>query len=408
MTIRPIRIAVAAFFISTFLVSSAFADENLADLKSIVNGNNLFALQLYTKLKAEKGNLFFSPYSISSALAMTYSGARGDTAKEMTNTLHFIPGAEKTNQAFAGINAKLDEIQKQGNFKLLIANSLWPQKDYHFLPGYLSVMDRYYGASIFPVDFMHASEETRTRINDWVEDRTQGKIRDVIQNPLPFGTSLVLVNAIYFKGNWEQQFDPKRTVKADFSLLSSAKTQVSMMRLGGRFGYHEFSGAKLLELPYAGKQLSMIFILPNEALQLSKLEDELTSANLQSWLSGIKEQFVEVNLPKFKVIRGTHDLIQPLTTLGMKKAFQAGAADFSGIDGTKHLSIGLLLHKAFVEINEEGTEAAASTAAAMTLTGVPRSFTFRADHPFLFVIRDNITGSILFIGRILDPNSRQT
>jgi serpin B len=339
---------------------------------------------------------------------MTYSGARGDTAEEMAKTLHFIPGAENTNPVFAGLNAKFDEIQKQGNVKLLIANSLWPQKDHHFLPEYLSLMNKYYGASVFPVDYLNASEEARTLINGWVEDKTQGKIRDIIQKPLPPDTSLVLVNAIYFKGNWVHQFDPKRTSNADFLLQSGAKTQVSMMRQGGSFGYHEIISAKLLEIPYMGKQLSMIIILPNETTQLSKLEDELTTANLQSWLSGINERFVDVDLPKFKVTWGTYDLIKPLQILGMRKAFKPGA-DFSGMDGTKNFIMGLLLHKAFVEVNEEGTEAAAAT--AVTIFGGSaraRSYTFKADHPFLFAIRDNTTGSILFIGRILNPNDTQT
>lgn len=404
---KLVRIAAAVIFAFSFLVSSAFADEHLANIKRIVNGNNLFALELYSKLKTEKGNIFFSPYSISSALAMTYSGARGETAKEMAKTLHLIPSAQKTNSASAGLNAKLNQVQKKGDVKLLIANSLWPQKDHRFLPEYLSLMNKYYGASVFPVDYLNASEKARTRINAWVEDRTQGKIRDVIKKPLPPATSLVLVNAIYFKGNWAHQFDPMRTTKADFLLLSGAKTQVSMMGQYERFGYHEIKNAKLLELPYVGRQLSMIVILPNEAAQLSELEDELTSANLQSWLSGIEEQFVSVYLPKFKVTWGAYDLISPLQTMGMRKAFGAGA-DFSGMDGRKDFKIGLLLHKALVEVNEEGTEAAAATVAGVMFTGRPRIHTFKADHPFLFVIRDNTTGSILFFGRILDPNAAGT
>jgi len=407
MTTKLIRTAVSLFFVFSFLASSAFADEQLATIKSIVNGNNHFALELYSKLKKENGNVFFSPYSISSALAMTYSGAKGDTAEEMAKTLHFIPGAEKTNTVFGELNARLDEVQKQGNVKLLVANSLWPQKDHRFLPEYLSSMNRYYGASVIPVDYLNASEEARKRINGWVEDKTQGKIRDIIQKTLPSNTALVLVNAIYFKGNWAHQFDPKRTATADFRLLSGAKTQVSMMRRSGRFGYHEIKNAKLLELPYVGEQLSMIFILPNEASQLSKLEDELTSANLESWLSGIEERFVNIDLPKFKVTWGAYDLIKSLKTMGMLKAF-GSEADFSGMDGTKEFIIGLLLHKAFVEVNEEGTEAAAATAAAMLMGGVPRIYTFKADHPFLFAIRDNTTGSILFFGRIIDPNATQT
>lgn len=404
MTTKPVRIAAAVIFAFSLLVSSAFAGAHPAGTTSIVNGNNLFALELYSRLKKEKGNLFFSPYSISSALAMTYSGARGKTAEEMAKTLHFIPRAEKTNSAFADLNAKLNEVQKEGKVTLLIANSLWPQTDHPFLPEYLSPMNRYYGASVYPVDYRNASEEARTRINGWVEDRTQGKIRNIIQEPLPPETSLVLVNAIYFKGNWAHKFDRFRTEKSEFSLLSGAKKQVPMMRQGGKFGYHETEDAKLLELPYVGEQLSMIIILPNEASQLSMLEDELTASNLQSWLSGLKEQFVDVYLPRFKVTWGAYDLIMPMQSLGMRKAF-GGGADFSGMDGTKGLRIERLLHKAFVEVNEEGTEAAAATVVGVKLGGSLRVRTFKADHPFLFVIRDNATGSILFLGRILDPGA---
>ena len=403
MTTKPVRIAAAVIFAFSLLVSSAFAGAHPASTTSIVNGNNLFALELYSKLKKEKGNLFFSPYSISSALAMTYSGARGNTAEEMAKTLHFKPRAEKTNAAFADLNAKLNEVQKQGNVKLLIANSIWPQTNHPFLPEYLSSMNRYYGASVYPVDYRNASEGARTRINGWVEDRTQGKIRNIIQKPLDPDTSLVLVNAIYFKGNWAHKFDRFRTEKAEFSLLSGAKKQVPMMRQGRKFGYHETEDAKLLELPYVGEQLSMIIILPNEASQLSMLEDELTASNLQSWLSGLKEQFVSAYLPRFKVTWGAHDLVTPLQSLGMRKAFERGA-DFSGMDGTKAFKIGRLLHKAFVEVNEEGTEAAAATATVM-MGGLLRERTFKADHPFLFVIRDNASGSILFLGRILDPDA---
>ena len=177
-----------------------------------------------------------------------------------------------------------------------------------------------------------------------------------------------------------------------------------MMRQGGKFGYHETEDAKLLELPYVGEQLSMIIILPNETSQLSMLEDELTASNLQSWLSGLREQFVDVNLPKFKITWGAYDLIRPLQALGVRKAF-GGGADFSGMDGTKNFRIGLLLHKAFVEVNEEGTEAAAATVAGVKLGGRLRVRTFKADRPFLFAIRDNATGSILFLGRILDPDA---
>ena len=402
MTTKPVQIAAAVIFAFSLLVSAAFAGAHPVSATSIVDGNNLFALELYSRLKKEKGDLFFSPYSISSALAMTYSGARGRTAEEMAKTLHFIPRAEKTNAGFSDLNAKLGEVHKKGNVKLLIANSLWPQKDHRFLPEYLSSMNSYYGASVYPVDYRNASGEARTRINSWVEERTQGKIRNIIQKPLDPETSLVLVNAIYFKGNWAHKFDRMKTANAEFSLLSGARKHVPMMRQRGKFGYYETEDAKLLELPYVGEQLSMIIILPNEASQLSSLENRLTASNLQSWLSGLKEQYVNVDLPKFRVTWGTYDLVTPLQSLGLRKAFGRGA-DFSGMDGTKNFRIERLLHKAFVEVNEEGTEAAAATVAVGLLGGRVRERNFKADHPFLFVIRDNATGSILFLGRMLDP-----
>jgi len=385
-----------------FSVSLTLAEEQPLDLMSIVKENTAFALDLYSMLKKEKGNLFFSPYSISSALAMTYGGARGDTAEEMAKTLHFTLGAEKTHPAFADLDTTFYEIQKKGSVQLHIANSLWPQKDYRFLPEYLTLTKRYYGVSITPVDYVKATEEARKIINTWVEDRTKEKIKDLIgKGDLDPVTVLLLVNAIYFKGNWASQFDLKRTTKSDFSLLSGGKTQVSMMYQKGTFGYREIEGAQVLELPYNGKQLSMILILPDEPTHLSKLEDELTLANLDSWLSRIPEEDVNVYLPKFKVTWGTFELNKPLQALGMRKAFGSGA-DFSGMDGTKILSISAVLHKAFVEVNEEGTEAAAATAVVMS-RGVPRIHTFRADHPFIFLIRDNTTGSILFLGRMVDP-----
>jgi len=380
-----------------------FAEEPRAGLKTAVAGNNAFALDLYSVLKKEKGNLFLSPYSISSALAMTYGGARGATAEEMAKALHFALGADKTHPAFAELNTVFDEIQKKGQVQLHIANSLWPQKDYRLLPEYLALTKRYYGVSITPVDYVKATEEARKIINTWVENRTKEKIKDLIgPGALDPVTVLVLVNAIYFKGNWASQFDPKRTTACDFSLLDDTKTQVSMMYQKGEFGYGEIEGAQLLELPYVGKELSMVLILPEKPEGLSKIEDQLTTDNLESWGSRLSEQDVNVYLPRFTITWGTFELNKPLQALGMRKAFGSDA-DFSGMDGTRSLFIGLVLHKAFVEVNEEGTEAAAATAVVMK-RGLSRTYTFKADHPFLFLIRDNVTESILFLGRVLDPS----
>ena len=404
MKIKLTKTAVGVLMTMLFAVSPTLAEKDSAVPNSIVSGNTAFALGLYSVLKKEKGNLFFSPYSISAALAMTYGGARGDTAKEMKNTLRFPPDEKRTHLAFAELNATFDEVQKKAKVQLHIANSLWPQKDHVFLPEYLTLMKQHYGSSITPVDYVKATEKARKTINTWVEDKTDEKIKDLIrQGDLDPQTVLVLVNAIYFKGNWASQFDPKRTKDADFTLLNGKKQQASMMYQKGKFRYKEIEGVQVLELPYVGKQLSMILILPGKPSGLPELEAQLSVENLASWLSSVREQEVGVYLPRFKITWGTFELNKPLKALGMRKAF-GSAADFSGMDGTKTLFIGLVLHKAFVEVNEEGTEAAAATAVGMKLNG---GLTFRADHPFVFLIRDNATGSILFLGKVLDPNKKK-
>jgi len=400
------RNAVGLLLSFLLAISPAFAKEQRPDLNLAVRGNNAFALDLYSILKKEKGNLFLSPYSISSALAMTYGGARGETAEEMAKALHFTLSTDRTHPAFSELDTAFDKIQEKGQVQLHIANSLWPQIDYHLLPEYLKLIKQYYGVSITPVDYVKAAEEARKLINTWVEDKTKDKIKDLIPpGDLDPVTVLVLVNAIYFKGNWASQFDPKRTTKSDFSLFGDAKTQVSMMYQTGKFGYGEIEGAQLLELPYVGRELSMVIVLPKKPAGLSDVENQFTTKNSDAWLSRISEQDVNVYLPKFKVTWGTFELNKPLQALGMLKAFSSGA-DFSGMDETRTLFIGLVLHKAFIEVNEEGTEAAAATAVVMKRSA-PRIHTFRADHPFLFLIRDNVTGSIVFLGRVIDPSKEK-
>lgn len=398
------RNAIGILLVLLLAVSFACAEEHRPDLQQLVTGNNTFALDLYSVLKKEQGNLFFSPYSISSALAMTYAGARGDTAGEMAQALHFTLGPEKIHPAFAELDRVFDKIQKKGRVQLHIANSLWPQKDYRLLPEYLRLIKRYYGVSITPVDYVKATEKARTLINSWVEKKTKDKIKDLIrQGDLDSMTVLILVNAIYFKGNWASQFDQKRTATAEFFLSGDEKTHVSMMYQKGKFAYGEIDGAQVLELPYVGKQLSMVIILPEKPEGLSEIEDHLTTENVEAWLARLSQKDVDVYVPTFKITWGAFELNKPLQTLGMRTAF--AGADFSGMDGTRSLFIGLVLHKAFVEVNEEGTEAAAATAVTMRKS-VPETRIFRADHPFVFFIRDNVTGSILFLGRVLDPSKK--
>ena len=377
------------------------------DLGPLVAGNTAFALDLYAQLRAEPGNLFFSPYSLSSALAMTYAGARGDTAAEMEKVLHFTGGQAGTHPAFQKLQARLAEIEEKGGVQLAVANSLWPQQKYSFLPEYLEEVKGWYGSAITPLDYPGDTDGARRTINRWVEEKTRNRITDLIApgslDPL---ARLVLVNAIYFKGNWQSQFDSARTEAAEFFVASDAKVPVSMMAQTHRFPYVEFNGGQIVQLPYAGGELSMLVVLPKEKDGLAAIEAQLTPGRLAQWQEGLSTREVHVLLPKFKLTWGAFQLNDPLKALGLAASFNPARADFSGMDGQLHwLYVGLVLHKAFVEVNEEGTEAAAATAVvmkarAMRLAAPPE---FRADHPFLFLIREEATGAILFLGRVANP-----
>lgn len=395
------RIGVAALLIFQLTVSFACAQEHASTDPPIVRGNTAFALELYFKLKERKGNLCFSPYSISSALALTYAGAKGDTAREMSRVLH-LPGANTTHTAFATLNSKFEGIQKDGKVQLTVANSLWPQKGYPFLPEFLTLMKRDYGVTVTPVDYVSEPYAARKTINNWVEARTNGKIINVLQRELSKGTLLTLINAIYFKGSWAKRFDPTLTAESDFWLRSGVKTRALLMHQYTKLPYAETDDVQILELPYQGQQLSMVIILPKAHKRLSGLENEFSPENLSNWLGLLQKTDVRVYLPKFKMSPDSYDLIKPMQVLGMRKAF-ASEADFSGMNGRRDISISNLLHKAFVEVNEEGTEAAAATVATFALTGRPRNVTFRADHPFLFAIRERSSGSLLFLGRVVEP-----
>lgn len=371
-----------------------------ADLRAVVQANTTFALDLYAELKGVEGNLFFSPYSISTALAMTHAGARGNTAREMAETLHFTVSPEQLHRGFASLQTELASIQEQGYIQLRVANSLWPQIEHAFLESYLSLVKETYGALVAPVDFGYP-EAASEKINTWVEGETAAKIRDLVPPSLlgPL-TVLVLVNAIYFKGDWACQFDPDYTRDAPFWRTSSESVEVPMMEQRSRFGYWEDESLQVLDLPYTGDSLSMTVLLPRRPDGLAELEGALTAENLDRWTDKLREREVLVHLPRLKMSRGFR-LEGVLKSMGMTDAF--GAADFSGMDGTRSLAISTVIHKAYIDLNEEGTEAAAATA-VVALRGVaPPPPTFRADHPFLLMIRENATGSILFLGRVANP-----
>jgi len=384
-------------------VSYVFSADR-SDLQTVVGGNTAFALELYQELCGAEGNLFLSPYSISAALAMTYGGARGVTAQQMAETLHFSLDQKQLHPTFAQLRTHLRAVQKKGKVRLYIANSLWPHQGYPFLKEYLALTKRYYGATITPVDYRNACEAARAQINGWVEKETEEKIKELIQpgilTPL---TRLVLVNAIYFKGNWARQFEKSLTQNAPFYLTPEKTIPAPFMTQEHAFRYGEAEGLQVLELPYEGDGLSMLILLPKRADGLAEVEKALTPENLKQWTTNLREQKLEVFVPTFKTT-SEFRLEQTLMSMGMRDAFNQITANFSGMDGTTLLYIGAAIHKAVVEVNEEGTEAAAATGIVMRAKAIPAlPVTFRADHPFIFLIRHNETGSILFMGRVVDP-----
>ena len=374
------------------------------DVNSVVAANNQFALDLYSKYKSNDGNVFFSPYSISTALAMTYEGARGQTADEMQSVLHFPKDDQTRRNDFAAIYAQIN--RKDKNYTLSTANALWAQKDYYFLPDYLDITGKYYGGNVTNLDYVKETEKSRLTINSWVENQTNNKIKDLIpQGEIDASTRLVLTNAVYFKGTWVKQFDKNNTHEQDFRVSPGTTVKAQMMSLIGEdavFNYTETDQAQILELPYAGNELSMLILLP-KGDDINSLEESLSAENLAAWKNGMSEENVNVYLPKYK-FETKYSMTDTLKEMGMPTAF-SGEADFSGMTGKKDLFISDVIHQAYVEVNEEGTEAAAATAVIMANTAVSptNTKTFNADHPFVFLIQDKTTGAILFMGRVNNP-----
>ena len=397
-----ITLLISCLCLSSLSISAA---EKLPIPETIIAGNNAFAIELFQKLKGAEGNLFFSPYSISTALAMTYAGARANTEKQMSAAMHFDLDQKKFHDGFGEFQSNLNEYEKKGDVKLEVANSLWLQKDYVFLPAFLEETKKY-DAGLNYVNFISETEKARIAINLWVEKKTNEKIKDLIApGMLDAMTRLVLANAIYFKGKWAVPFDSSATKDLPFYGPSNNSVKVPMMCIRDHeFGFMENSDNQCLEMPYAGNDLSMFVILPKKRNGLNELEKTFNKINLIFWTKHIYKEKVLVFFPKFKILK-SFSLTRQLSSMGMYDAF-GGAADFSSMTGAKDLCISDVIHKAFVDVNEEGTEAAAATAVVMRLesqmvTRAPP--TFRADHPFIFLIRDNHSGAILFMGRITDP-----
>jgi len=375
------------------------------DQAAVVDGNSQFAVDLYAKLRTTEGNIFFSPYSISTALAMTYAGARGDTEKQMAETMRFALAQKKLHPAFGALIADLNSRSGKGH-EILVANALWGQQGYAFLKPFLDLTRTHYDSGLNEVNFVGATEAARKKINTWVENKTRHKIKELIKpGILDTLTRLVLTNAIYFKGNWASQFQESRTADAPFTLVTGEKIKAPMMSQAGEFRYYEEKDFQALEMPYEGDDMAMTIFLPKKADGLAALEETLTTAKLEQCLSNLRKVKIMILFPKF-TMTSQFSLGDVLKAMGMPDAFSA-KADFSGMNGKKDLFISAVLHKAFVEVNEEGTEAAAATAVVISLrsVGVQRPLLFKADHPFFFVIRDTQKKSVLFMGRVMNPAS---
>lgn len=376
----------------------------------LVEGNSAFAFELYQALKGKEGNLFYSPYSISLALAMTYAGASGETAQQMADTLKLMLEQDRLHPAFNWLGA---ELAKRGEgaqgkdgkgFRLNVANAIWGQKDYEFMPSFLDVLAENYGGGLRILDFIMETEKSRLAINKWVYDRTEGRIKDLIpQGAISELTRLVLTNAIYFNAAWDNPFDKKMTANGPFYLLDGGQVTVPMMKQTESFGYTEGDGYQAVELLYDGNELSMVILLP-ETGQFETFEDGLQAQQIDAIINGLRNTRVTLTMPGFE-FESKFNLKDTLADMGMPDAFSPDDADFSGMTGNRELFISDVVHKAFVAVDEAGTEAAAATAVIVGTTSAPVEPPVQVtiDHPFIFLIRDIKTGAILFVGRVLNP-----
>jgi serpin B len=382
-----------------------------ADMASLVDGNNTFAFNLYQALKESDGkNMFFSPYSISLALAMTYAGARDTTAQQMADTLRYVLPQDRLHPAFNNLDEVL-ATRGQGakgkdgkGFRLNIVNAIWGQKGYQFLAQYLDLLAENYGAGMRLMDFIGAPDASRQIINKWVSDQTEGRIKDLI----PVGaidsiTRLVLTNAIYFNAAWANQFEKSATQPDIFHLADGSDVKVPTMHQTERLNYMDGDKFQAVELPYDGRELSMLIIVP-DAGKFAEVEKAMEATQVNSVIKNLNGKQIALSLPAFK-LESEFSLKKTLSAMGMPIAF-SDSADFSGMVGRRDLYISAVIHKAFIETDESGTEAAAATAVIMRATAMPVApMAVKIDRPFIFLIRDVKTGTVLFIGRVMNPGA---
>ena len=365
----------------------------------IIDANNKFAFEFYSQIKDDNENIFYSPWSIMTAFAIAYEGAKEKTALEIQQIFGYPTDYDTRTSEF---KTEIDNLNPDGvPYQLSVANALWLAERFEPLQEYVETVTTYYDSEVRTVDFI--SDDGVDKINAWVEEKTNEKIKDILKaDSTDELTRLVITNAIYFKGNWVTQFDENDTQDDPFWITPNHEVAVPMMRQEPKiFNYTQTETMQLLKMPYEGDRLSMLLLLPNEKNGLPELEESLSFENLKQWNEQLMPNEIRVFMPKF-TLETEYDLKDPLSDMGIKAAFDPNAADFQGIAGD--LYIAFATHKAFVDVNEEGTEAAAATAIGVGTTSVkPPIPVFKADHPFMFLIQDDSSGNILFIGRVLDP-----
>ena len=384
-------------------------DIGTGEITALVEGNSAFAFDLYQALRTKDGNLFYSPQSISMALAMTYAGARGETTQQMADTMHFTLSQTELHPAFNSLDI---ELAKRGQgakgkdgegFRLNTVNAIWGQKDYKFLTAYLDVLAENYGAGLRILDFISNTEKSRITINDWVSDQTEGRIKDLIpQGAINELTRLVLTNAIYFNAAWQHPFNTAMTTDGQFHLLDGNQVKSPMMKQTETHAYAKGEGYQSVELLYDGGEISMIILLP-EAGKFEAFEKGLNAQQIATITKSLQKARVTLTMPRFE-FDSDFSLKGTLAGMGMPVAFTENA-DFSGMTGKRELMISDVIHKAFVSLDEAGTEAAAATAVIVGVTSAPVEppVQVTVDRPFIFLIRDIGTGTILFVGRVLNP-----
>lgn len=373
-------------------------------MQALAKANTALAMNLYQALREKDANIFFSPYSIYLALAMTSAGASDATLQQLLNVLDWQLTPADLHAAVNALDQQLQAApSEEGGLQLTIANSLWGQSGYPFTQSFLDTLAQYYGSGLQTVDFADA-DPVRQTINQWVADQTHNKIQDLFpQGSITAATRLVLANAIYFKAAWMHQFTAEQTQDGDFTLTDGSTKTVPMMHQTDSFGYFAGQGYQAVNLPYSDGSTSMLILMP-AAGSLDQFESNLTADVLQKTIDGLSTAEVRLSMPRFK-IESSFDLGSTLTQLGMDAAFDPQKADFSAMDGSHDLSISSVVHKAYVNVDEEGTEAAAATGVIVGVTSMPMQeiVELNLDHPFVFFIMDNLNGAVLFMGRVANP-----